>query len=75
MTNDQFYRISKDSHPFFFIFHCRYNCLLLVDSVASLCGVPLNTDALNIDAIYSGAQKCLSAPPGASPVSFGPRAM
>jgi alanine-glyoxylate transaminase/serine-glyoxylate transaminase/serine-pyruvate transaminase len=28
-----------------------------------------------IDAIYSGTQKCLSAPPGISPVSFGPKAI
>ena len=28
-----------------------------------------------IDACYSGTQKCLSCPPGLSPVTFGPRAL
>jgi alanine-glyoxylate transaminase/serine-glyoxylate transaminase/serine-pyruvate transaminase len=32
-------------------------------------------DQTGIDAIYSGTQKCLSCPPGLSPVSFGPRAL
>jgi alanine-glyoxylate transaminase/serine-glyoxylate transaminase/serine-pyruvate transaminase len=35
----------------------------------------LEVDAWDVDAIYSGTQKCLSAPPGISPVSFGPRAV
>lgn len=55
---------------------CRkHNCLLLVDAVTSLSGVPLFVDAWGIDVAYSGAQKCLSCPPGASPITFGPRAM
>jgi len=49
--------------------------LLLVDAVTSLGGVPVEVDNWNIDAIYSGSQKCLSCPPGLSPVSFGPKAM
>jgi alanine-glyoxylate transaminase / serine-glyoxylate transaminase / serine-pyruvate transaminase len=49
--------------------------LLLVDAVTSLGGVPVEVDAWEIDAIYSGSQKCLSCPPGLSPVSFSPRAM
>lgn len=49
--------------------------LMLVDAVTSLGGVPVEVDAWQIDAIYSGTQKCLSCPPGLSPVSFGPRAM
>jgi alanine-glyoxylate transaminase / serine-glyoxylate transaminase / serine-pyruvate transaminase len=49
--------------------------LLLVDAVTALGGVPVEVDAWNIDAIYSGTQKCLSCPPGLSPVSFSPRAM
>jgi len=32
-------------------------------------------DDWQIDAVYSGTQKCLSCPPGLSPVSFSPRAM
>lgn len=49
--------------------------LLLVDAVTSLGGVPVEADAWQIDALYSGSQKCLSCPPGLAPVSFSPRAM
>ncbi len=49
--------------------------LLLVDAVTSLGGVNVEVDQWNIDAIYSGSQKCLSCPPGLSPVSFNARAM
>jgi len=53
----------------------EHDALLLVDAVTSLGGVPVEVDAWDIDAIYSGSQKCLSCPPGLAPVSFGPRAM
>ena len=49
--------------------------LLMVDAVTSYCGVPLKVDEWGIDAIYTGTQKCLSAPPGLSPVSFSNRAV
>lgn len=49
--------------------------LLLVDCVTSLAGLPVEIDRLGIDAAYSGTQKCLSCPPGLSPVTFGPRAL
>ncbi|MGD9722602.1 MAG: alanine--glyoxylate aminotransferase family protein [Pirellulales bacterium] len=49
--------------------------MLLVDAVTALGGVPVEVDKWNIDAIYSGTQKCLSCPPGLSPVSFNERAM
>jgi len=49
--------------------------LLLVDAVTALGGVPVEVDAWQIDAIYSGTQKCLSCPPGLAPVSFSQRAM
>jgi alanine-glyoxylate transaminase/serine-glyoxylate transaminase/serine-pyruvate transaminase len=49
--------------------------MLLVDTVTALGGIPVEVDAWNIDAIYSGTQKCLSCPPGLSPVSFSPRSM
>ena len=49
--------------------------LLAVDSVTSLGGHELNVDDWHIDAIYSGTQKCLSCPPGLSPVSFSPQAI
>lgn len=48
--------------------------LLLVDTVTSLGGVPVEVDALGMDAVYSGTQKCLSCPPGLSPVTFSERA-
>ena len=49
--------------------------LLVVDAVTSFCGTELKVDDWNIDAVYSGTQKCLSAPPGLSPVSFSDRAV
>jgi alanine-glyoxylate transaminase / serine-glyoxylate transaminase / serine-pyruvate transaminase len=49
--------------------------LLLVDAVTALGGVPVEVDAWKIDAVYSGTQKCLSCPPGLSPVSFSARAV
>jgi alanine-glyoxylate transaminase/serine-glyoxylate transaminase/serine-pyruvate transaminase len=52
----------------------KHDCLTIVDAVTSLGGTPLKVDEWGIDAIYSGTQKCLSAPPGLSPVSFSERA-
>ena len=49
--------------------------LFLVDAVTSLGGCPVQVDAWGIDAIYSGTQKCLSCPPGLSPVSLSARAL
>jgi alanine-glyoxylate transaminase/serine-glyoxylate transaminase/serine-pyruvate transaminase len=49
--------------------------LLIVDAVTSLAGHPVKVDEWRIDAIYSGTQKCLSCPPGLSPVSFSPAAL
>ncbi|MDA0193748.1 MAG: alanine--glyoxylate aminotransferase family protein [Bacteroidetes bacterium] len=49
--------------------------LFVVDAVTSFCGTELKVDEWGIDAIYSGSQKCLSAPPGLSPVSFSDRAV
>lgn len=54
--------------------HAR-DALFLVDAVTSLGGHELRVDDWGIDAIYSGTQKCLSCPPGLSPVSFGDRAL
>ncbi len=48
--------------------------LLLVDCVTSLGGVPVRADAWGADAVYSGTQKCLSAPPGMAPITLSPRA-
>jgi len=49
--------------------------LLLVDAVTSLGGMEVRVDDWAIDAIYSGTQKCLSCPPGLSPVSFSAQAV
>ena len=49
--------------------------LFVVDAVTSLAGTPVKVDEWGIDAIYSGTQKCISAPPGLSPVSFGPNSI
>ncbi len=49
--------------------------LFLVDMVTSLGGMEVSLDKMGIDAAYSGTQKCISCPPGLSPVSFSPAAM
>ena len=49
--------------------------LFAVDCVTSLGGLPMEVDGWGIDAAYSGTQKCLSCPPGLSPVTFSPRAV
>jgi alanine-glyoxylate transaminase / serine-glyoxylate transaminase / serine-pyruvate transaminase len=55
---------------------CReLDCLLLTDAVTSLGAAPMLVDEWQIDAAYSCSQKGLSCPPGASPVTFGPRAV
>ena len=53
----------------------RHGALFLVDAVTSLGGLPVRVDEIGIDIAYSGSQKCLSATPGASPITFGPRAV
>jgi len=49
--------------------------IMVLDTVTSLGGCPVRIDDWKIDAVYSGTQKCLSCPPGLSPVSLSPRAM
>ncbi len=49
--------------------------LLVVDAVTSYCGMPIKVDEWKIDAIYSCTQKCLSSPPGLSPISFSEAAV
>ena len=54
---------------------CReHDCLLLLDTVTSLGGVPLFLDAWKVDLAYSCSQKGLSCPPGLGPFTMGPRA-
>ncbi|XP_030631672.1 alanine--glyoxylate and serine--pyruvate aminotransferase b [Chanos chanos] len=52
----------------------KHNCLLLVDTVASLGSAPIYMDQQNIDILYTGSQKALNAPPGTAPISFSERA-
>lgn len=49
--------------------------LLLMDCVTSFSGMPVKIDEWGVDAAYSGTQKCLSCPPGLSPVTLSERAM
>ena len=49
--------------------------LFVLDTVTSLGGCPVKLDEWQVDAVYSGTQKCLSCPPGLSPVSLSARAM
>ena len=52
-----------------------HGALYIVDAVTSLGGIPLEVDAWGIDALYSGTQKCLSCPPGLSPMTMSDRAV
>jgi alanine-glyoxylate transaminase/serine-glyoxylate transaminase/serine-pyruvate transaminase len=49
--------------------------LFLIDCVTSLGGLPVEIDQWGVDAAYSGTQKCLSCPPGLSPVTLSPMAV
>jgi alanine-glyoxylate transaminase/serine-glyoxylate transaminase/serine-pyruvate transaminase len=49
--------------------------LFAVDCVTSLGGLVLDFERIGVDAAFSGTQKCLSVPPGLTPVTFGPRAL
>lgn len=57
-------KLLKDKDTFF-----------LVDAVTALGGMPVEVDKWGIDICYSGSQKCLSCPPGASPITFSDRAV
>jgi alanine-glyoxylate transaminase/serine-glyoxylate transaminase/serine-pyruvate transaminase len=53
----------------------KHDALLVVDTVTSLGGVPVDVDGWEADAVYSGTQKCLSCPPGIAPLTLSPRAL
>jgi alanine-glyoxylate transaminase / serine-glyoxylate transaminase / serine-pyruvate transaminase len=53
----------------------KNNCIVIADTVTSLGGIPLKVDEWEIDVAYSGSQKCLSCPPGLSPVTFNAKAV
>jgi alanine-glyoxylate transaminase/serine-glyoxylate transaminase/serine-pyruvate transaminase len=48
--------------------------LLVLDTVTSLGGLPVEIDAWGVDVAYSASQKCLSCPPGLAPITVSPRA-
>ncbi len=49
--------------------------IFLVDSVTGFGGIEIAMDGWGIDVLYSGTQKCLSCPPGLSPVSLSEKAV
>lgn len=53
----------------------QHDALVILDTVTSLGGVEVRIDEWDVDASYSASQKCLSAPPGASPLTINERAM
>jgi alanine-glyoxylate transaminase / serine-glyoxylate transaminase / serine-pyruvate transaminase len=63
-----------DPEPLVALAH-EHGCLAIVDAVTALAGVPVRVDEWGIDAVYAGTQKCLSCPPGLSPVSLNDRAL
>ena len=48
---------------------------LILDCVTSLGGIPVELEKWGVDVAYSGTQKCLSVPPGLSPVHFSDAAL
>jgi alanine-glyoxylate transaminase/serine-glyoxylate transaminase/serine-pyruvate transaminase len=52
----------------------RNGALLVLDTVTSLGGLPVEIDAWDVDVAYSGTQKSLSSPPGLAPLTVSPRA-
>jgi (S)-ureidoglycine-glyoxylate aminotransferase len=53
---------------------CRARDIILYsDATATLGGMPVETDAWQVDAMSAGLQKCLSGPPGSAPITFNER--
>ena len=53
----------------------QHGALILLDTVTSLGGVPVDIDGWGVDLCYSGTQKCLSCPPGLAPVTLNERSV
>jgi alanine-glyoxylate transaminase / serine-glyoxylate transaminase / serine-pyruvate transaminase len=47
----------------------EHGAFLVVDTVATLGGVPVTPEEWDCDVCFSASQKCLSAPPGLSPIT------
>jgi alanine-glyoxylate transaminase / serine-glyoxylate transaminase / serine-pyruvate transaminase len=52
-----------------------HGALLVMDTVTSLAGMPVSVDEWGVDVAYSGTQKCLSVPPGLSPITYSERSL
>jgi alanine-glyoxylate transaminase/serine-glyoxylate transaminase/serine-pyruvate transaminase len=52
-----------------------HDAYVVLDCVTSLGGVEVQVDQWGVDVAYSGPQKCLSCPPGASPLTLNDRAV
>lgn len=52
-----------------------HDALVIADAVTSLGGIALEVDEWGLDFVYSGTQKCLSAPPGLAPITVSARAI
>jgi alanine-glyoxylate transaminase/serine-glyoxylate transaminase/serine-pyruvate transaminase len=52
----------------------RTGALLVLDTVTSLGGLPVEIDNWGVDVAYSGTQKSLSCPPGLAPLTVSERA-
>jgi alanine-glyoxylate transaminase/serine-glyoxylate transaminase/serine-pyruvate transaminase len=48
--------------------------LFILDTVATLGGVPVEVDAWDVDVAFSGSQKAISASPGLAPITISARA-
>lgn len=66
--------VRTDPQPLATLAH-KHGALVIADAVTSLGGIPLKCDEWGLDFVYSGTQKCLSAPPGLSPITVSPRAI
>ncbi|MEX2160560.1 MAG: alanine--glyoxylate aminotransferase family protein [Anaerolineales bacterium] len=53
----------------------EHGALFVLDTVATLGGVPVEVDAWDVDVAFSGSQKALSASPGLAPITVGTRAI
>jgi alanine-glyoxylate transaminase/serine-glyoxylate transaminase/serine-pyruvate transaminase len=53
----------------------NHDALFVLDTVTSLAGIRVEIDEWGVDVAYSGTQKCLSVPPGLSPITFSDGAL
>ena len=52
-----------------------HGAIVIADTVTSFGALPLDMDLWQLDVCFSCSQKGLGAPPGLSPIAFGPRAL